>query len=60
LPPECNNGNLDERVCKLEDMNEKLQENAHNQDKINNDFHLLIADMQDKISELASRPCACQ
>jgi len=53
LPPECVEGDLDERVCRLEDTNEKFQENFYNHDR-------LINELQDKINELANRPCACQ
>jgi len=63
LPPGCSDGNLDERVCRLEDENEEIQQNFGNQIealvKENEEQRSLLADLQNQINELASCPCAC-
>lgn len=56
LPPGCNDGNLDQRVCELEHKNAILEANLENQSKV---FSAAIEELERKILELSHRPCAC-
>ncbi|CAG9798485.1 unnamed protein product [Chironomus riparius] len=66
LPPGCIGGNVDARICELEDNNNKLTENVEdlmkknleleNQNKV---FASMFENMQSQIDELKNRPCSC-
>ena len=49
-PSECVDGNLDERVCHIEEKNKNLSA----------ELQELRKELQDQINELSNRPCACQ
>ena len=57
LPPGCIGGNLDERVCRIED---DIQD-FHDQNK---NFTLILEEMredfQNQINNILNRPCACK
>ena len=53
LPPGCIGGNLDERVCYIEDE----VQGFHGQNK---NVMATLDDLQEQINELSNRPCACQ
>jgi len=62
-PPECIGGNIDERICRLEDKNEdfndqilELQTTLENKSKA---FAAALEVLENKIEELSNRPCAC-
>ncbi|XP_070489945.1 toll-like receptor 13 [Chironomus tepperi] len=70
LPPGCTDGNIDERVCRLEDRNRDLEEENKEltnvttamQEQIENlekHFNSAIEELERKILELSHRPCAC-
>ncbi|XP_070492464.1 leucine-rich repeat-containing protein 15-like [Chironomus tepperi] len=66
LPPNCIGGNIDARVCALEDKNEKLIESVEDLAKQNQEledqnkaFASLLENMQSQIDELRNRPCSC-
>ncbi|XP_070489931.1 leucine-rich repeat-containing protein 15-like [Chironomus tepperi] len=73
LPPGCTDGNIDERVCRLEDRNRDLeeenkeltnvttamQEQIENLEKQSLGFTSAIEELERKILELSHRPCAC-
>lgn len=70
LPPQCNEGDLDERVCGLENTNEEFREKFYNQEVFNHElqenfknqslaFSNAIRELEKRIEELANRPCAC-
>ena len=59
LPPGCYYGNLDERVCRLEDLNEEFGENLKSQGSLivniqeeNERLNNVTSDLQNKIEDL--------
>ena len=55
-PPECIGGNIDERVCRLENENEELKRNLEHQSTV---FSAALEELETRIANMENRPCSC-